>query len=359
MRVPPGDPAFRRAIVAAAIRAPSGDNCQPWRFRFTDGRLDIHLVRDRSASFFDFRDRGSYISIGAVVENIRVQAACMGLAVDVAYPPGEPEADAAVAGVSFHAGTPAGDACRADLDALHRRTVNRRPFLPFAIASHLQREWTAEPVAGTQTTVIADRREIARWARVTYLADRIRWTHPAIHRELFASIRYRRDDAERLRVGLEIDRLGAGPLALPVMRALQSWPRMQRLTRFGVDRALASQTRALVHCAAALVLVTIDDDTVASWIRAGEQVERLWITAERQRLCVQPAPVAMYLDQRFQREGDVDFEPSHRPLLAAVRDELQSLLGTRTGAMLYRIGRGWRMRRSAVRLPPESFYDAP
>jgi sulfur-carrier protein adenylyltransferase/sulfurtransferase len=354
-----GDATFQRTIAAAAIRAPSGDNCQPWRFRFANDRMEIHLLRDRAASFFDFRNRGSYISIGAVVENVRVQAACMELAVEVAYPDGEPEADAPIVGVSFRPGVPANDECRARLAAVHGRTVNRRPFLPFRIGDEQQRQWIVDAVEGTETTVIEDRREIARWARVTYLGDRIRWTHPVIHRELFASIRFNRDEAERLRTGLEIDRLGAGPVAVPVMRTLASWPRMQRLARFGVDTALANQTRALVHCAGALVLVAIAGDTVAHWIRAGEQVQRLWTVAQQQGLCVQPAPVAMYLDQRFQREGGTNFEPAHRPLLEAVHSELAPLLGGRIGAMLYRVGHGWRMSHPAVRLAPESFYDAP
>jgi hypothetical protein len=352
----PRDPAFRREIIAAAIRAPSGDNCQPWRFRFAGDSLEVHFLPERAKSFFDFRDRGSFISIGAVVENVRVRAAFAGQAIDVDYPRGERSDASPIVVVSFRPGAPGDDACRAHLAALHARTVNRRPFLPIGVSEDTRREWLADPVPGTTTTVIDARRDIAQWARVTYLADRIRWTHPQIHRELFASIRFSREAAKRMRVGLEIDRLGAGPLAVPVMRLLQSWPRMQRLARFGVDAALASQTRALAHCAGALVLVTIESDDTEHWIRAGQQVQRLWVTAQRQGLCVQPLPVAMYLDQRFQCEGAANFEPSHRPLLAAMHAELAKLLQGRIGAMLYRVGHGWRMRQPAVRLPPASFH---
>lgn len=352
----PRDPAFRRDIVAAAIRAPSGDNCQPWRFRFAGDKLEVHFVPERAKSFFDFRDRGSFISIGAVVENIRVLAACAGQAIDVDYRGAEHSDESPIVVVSFRPGAAADNDCHARLAALHARTVNRRPFLPIPVTEDKRREWVRDAVPGTTTTVIDARRNIAQWARVTYLGDRIRWTHPQIHRELFASIRFSRKAAKRMRVGLEIDRLGAGPLAVPVMRLLQSWPRMQRLARFGVDAVLANQTRALALCAGALVLVTIERDDTEHWIRAGEQVQRLWVTAQRQRLCVQPLPVAMYLDQRFQSEGAVNFEPAHRPLLAAMHAELAKLLQGRIGAMLYRVGHGWHMRHPAVRLPPASFH---
>jgi hypothetical protein len=193
---------------------------------------------------------------------------------------------------------------------------------------------------------------------LTSIADRVRWTHPTIHEELFTSIRFSRMEAESKRTGLEIDRLGAGPFAAAIMRWLKPWTRMQRLRRYGIDRALANQTRALALCAGALVLVTIDGDEPSQWLRAGEQVQRLWVTAHQQGLCVQPLPVALYLDQRFQAEGIANFLPEHRPLLEEMRQSISDLLGERVGAMICRLGYGWRMRRPAVRLPADSFYDA-
>jgi nitroreductase len=350
------DDAFRRAIVASAIRAPSGDNCQPWHFRFVGDRVYIDLVRERSQSFFDYRDRASLLSIGAVIENMRVQAACLGVEVSVSYPHAEFTGDEAVARVAFTDGFKADAQACARLSAVHLRTVNRRPYLPMRIDASKQQEWTADMCEGVDVTIIEDRATIAKWARITYLADRIRWTHPTIHRELFSTIRYSRRDALRERTGLEIERLGAGPLAVPLMRLLAPWSRMARMARVGFDAALANHTRMMVLCAGALVLVSLKGEGAADWIRAGEQVQRLWVTAQHQGLCVQPVPVALYLDQRFQSEGTTDFEPAHRRLLAEIRRELGILVGDRVGAMIYRVGIGPRMRDVAIRLPAAFFH---
>ena len=314
------------------------------------------MLPERAKSFFDYRNRGTFLSVGAVIENIRVRAAGSGLALVVHYPDGEPGSGAPAASASLLPGPSTNDGCRARLAALHERTVNRRPFLPQRIAQEKKQAWLASGVEGTEVTIIESRHEIARWARVTYLGDRVRWTHPTIHRELFAEIRFSRAEAVSKRAGLEIDRLGAGPFAAPLMRWLSSWTRMAQLCRYGVDGLLANQTRALAFCAGALVLVTIERDQPEQWIRAGEQVQRLWITAHQQGLCVQPMPVAMYLDQRFQQEGMSNFLPGHGPLLGEMHRGLVELLGNRVGAMLYRVGYGWRMSHPAVRLPAESFY---
>jgi hypothetical protein len=110
-------------------------------------------------------------------------------------------------------------------------------------------------------------------------------------------------------------------------------------------------------CAGALVLITITGNEPAQWIQAGEQVQRLWIAAQQQGLCVQPLPVAIYLDQRYQEEGEANFLSEHKPLLEAMRSGFAELLGDRVGAMLYRVGYGLRMSRLAVRLPVACFYD--
>ena len=127
------DSTLRRKLVEAAIRAPSGDNCQPWYFRFQGNRVEIDLVPHRAESFFDFRHRGSFLSVGAVVENIRVQAACLSLELAVSYPGGEVRGVPA-ASACLRKRTPADNSCHALLAALRGRTVNRRPFLPFRIA---------------------------------------------------------------------------------------------------------------------------------------------------------------------------------------------------------------------------------
>src|SRR5579885_1835613 len=77
---------FQRRVLSAAIRAPSGDNCQPWVFDFSShDRLAIRIVPDRARSFFDYRHRATYLSVGAVIENIRVQAGSEGRTVAVSY----------------------------------------------------------------------------------------------------------------------------------------------------------------------------------------------------------------------------------------------------------------------------------
>jgi len=347
---------FQTRILTAAVRAPSGDNCQPWRFRF-DGDDTVRIAPDleRAKSFFDYENRATALSMGASIENMRVQAASEGLATKTIYAEDDEKHFSATLLFSRNEAV---RVSRTRVTALFQRTVNRRPFLPTSIASSICDRLLQEPVDGVKVHMIADRHRISEWAEVVEIADRIRYSHPVIHGELFSKLLVTEQMVQDVRMGLEIDRLGVGPLGGMLLRCLRPWHRMQRFSRWGLTRILARQSGLLARSTGALVLVTIDHTRCQDWMRAGEQVQRLWIQAQELSLQTHPMPVALYLDQRYQREGLKEFLPSHHRLLQDLRSRLASLIPTGFGAMLFRIGRGWAMRGQSVRLPLERFISS-
>jgi hypothetical protein len=346
---------FQTRILAAAVRAPSGDNCQPWRFRFHDeDSVTITPDLERAKSFFDYETRATALSIGASIENMRVQAASEGMDTKTVYVDEGTQHFSATLQFSPNEGV---RVSHVRVGALFQRTVNRRPFLPASIAPSVRAQLLQEPVDGVTVHMITDRRRISQWADVVELADRIRYSHPVIHEELFAKLLVNPQMVTEVRMGLEIDRLGVGPLGGMLLRGLRPWPRMQRLSRWGLVRALARQSGLLARATGALVLVTLTRAGCQDWMRAGEQVQRLWIRAQELGLQTHPMPVALYLDQRYQGEGLQEFLPSHHCLLEDLRNRLASLVPTGIGAMLFRIGWGWRMRGQSIRLPLERFVQ--
>ncbi len=85
---PPSDPTeLTRALIAAAILAPSEWNTQPWRFEAETN--SIRLVGDttRLLPYTDPDARGHLVSLGAALENLLVAARAYGLRPTVDYFP--------------------------------------------------------------------------------------------------------------------------------------------------------------------------------------------------------------------------------------------------------------------------------
>jgi hypothetical protein len=347
---------FRDRLVAAAIKAPSGDNCQPWAFHFIDdNRLEVSTIEERGKSFFDYRLRGTLLSLGAVIENIRVQAASEGHSVSVDYCSRSTSGDHTVT-LTLTAANPE-PVLLGRVDAMSNRTVNRRPYIPVSIRQADIERLLAAPVESIGVDVISHRADILRWAKVVYLADRVRYSHPGIHQELFEKIRLSKKEAEAERTGLEIDRLGAGPVAKPLMTLIKPWHRMKALSSFGMVHMLAGQSAFTTLASGSLILITVNADQRTDWILAGEQMQRIWIAAHQIGLCTQPVTVGLYLDQRYQREGMANFLSAQEPLLLSLRKRLNGLLGERTGAIIFRVGKGWRMGNTAIRMSPDQFVN--
>src|SRR5689334_10828263 len=64
------------ALISAAMRAPSGDNLQPWRFvpNADENCVDIHCNSRRDTSPLNSGQRMSRIACGAAVENLMLLA---------------------------------------------------------------------------------------------------------------------------------------------------------------------------------------------------------------------------------------------------------------------------------------------
>lgn len=342
---------FQRRLLEAAIRAPSGDNCQPWAFHFADrDRLAVHIVPERAKSFFDFQHRATYLSVGAVIENIRIRAGSEGVGVQVSYRTHTAAPVAAVLTLVPGVDSPVAPQT---VEALFRRTVNRRPYLVRRPPDDVVARLMKDPIAGTAVRVVRSRREMAQWAAAITLADRIRFSHPVIHEELFAKLLFTKQAAHEIRMGLEVDRLGLGPAGAAFLRVLRPWRRVERLSRWGLIRLLAAQSGLLAKASGVLVLVTTKGRSAEDWMRAGEQVQRLWIRAQEEGWQTHPLPVGLYLDQRFQEEGMSEFLPSHARLLQSLRRQIGELVPEGLGAMLFRMGRAPAVGGTSVRRPIE------
>ena len=112
-----------KIILQAGCQAPSGDNAQPWRFRIRGESIDIINTHNLDHPFFNFRQRGTYVAHGAVIENMLQQAVSLGYLGGVSFFPDPRDIDL-VARIIFSKTNPATDTL---VPYIAERHTNRKP----------------------------------------------------------------------------------------------------------------------------------------------------------------------------------------------------------------------------------------
>ncbi|MDI1464787.1 nitroreductase [Catellatospora sp. KI3] len=262
--------ALQRA-VRAALAAPSIFNTQPWRWRIDGPRARLYADRSRQLLVADPDGRLMTVSCGAALHHGRVALADAGEACDIARMPDptEPDLLATIRVTGPHEPTLAEMQAAA---AINRRRTDRRPF-------------TAQPVGDAicRTLIVAAESEHAHALVV--------------------------DDSHIAVLGLIAVEAGALQLSDAYYRAeLADWTHRPPWSGDGVDTAgavPAAPRRVPVRDyapfggpvmhpgwendrGARYLLVYTDGDTPVHWLRAGEALSALLLTAVATGLSTAP-----------------------------------------------------------------------
>jgi molybdopterin/thiamine biosynthesis adenylyltransferase len=285
--VPPGTAGI---VAAAAIRAPSGGNVQPWCVRAepADITIEIDVQHD---STMDVGFRGSAVALGAAVMNARIAAAAH-------HALGPVTLDDHAEGSPLRAVLKLTDGTDPDLAGLYRpmleRETNRRHGNPEPIDSATIDELTAAARReGALLRVLTARDDIARAATILAASDRTRYLTPRLHQDMVSELRWpgdRNPDTGIDVLSLELD---AGEFA--VLDILRRPDVMAHLADWNAGSALGEDTRDRILASSALAVISVPGQALRDYAKGGAAVELVWIIAQQRKLSVQPvSPVFLY-----------------------------------------------------------------
>jgi nitroreductase len=261
---PHGEPGrLIRECLEAAVAAPSIHNTQPWRFRVTSLGIDVFADRSRLLDATDPSGRELMISVGAAIFNLRVAMSKRGRQPVMRLLPDGARSDL-VARVTPGAYIRPSGTARLLAGAIPRRHTNRRPFADVPVAADILAELVqaaeAEGAHLVQSTG-ADRKALFRVVRAAevwlgrqprYLRELADWTFWQ---------RGRRD--------------GIPPTALGPW----STPNGVPLRDFGLIHLGARRATERFEAAPTVVVLSTATDGVGEWLRAGQALERVLLTA--------------------------------------------------------------------------------
>jgi hypothetical protein len=276
-----------RALIGAAVLAPSHWNAQPWRFEVDGDEIRLTADPARALPAIDPDRRAMMAGLGAALENLLIAARAWGLQPTVEYFPEAP-ADDVVARVMLASGGPKRD--RALFEMIPERRTNRRSYDGRGIYPQNRAQLLAQFSGEVRVHWLDDRTALRELADLAHDATRTEGENRRAATEQAAWMRDDSGEARRRGDGLTVDALEYPGLAhwMPG-RAFDpnSW-----FHRFGLESA-ARQARDGLRSAGAAALISSPTGGRGAWLAAGQSYQRFALKATQLGVSHQPvhAPI--------------------------------------------------------------------
>jgi nitroreductase len=330
-------------LLACAIRAPSADNSQPWRFQWDGRELAISHRAGRGPDPFGAGGHAVLLAIGHVIANVTEFLDAAGLPYALDWPQA-PERGQPYVTVKL-AAAPERRAAPSDLPSSSRHT-NRFPYARTPVPDDAKAMIASATLDGARFVAVDSPVSRSALAGVVECCSAARFCTRELHEWLAASLRFS-PEAVAEGDGLDVETLHLPPGGAAFLKATLNWSAMERLNRLGAHRLLAASDSAPLRKAPLLACLVGPTDP-RSVIAAGRLLGRVWNGLNARGLAVHPYYAVT--DQQVRLDAD-RVPAAWRDAVARRLSELPSLLGLAEGERLHLILRvGW----PKVSKPPRS-----
>lgn len=307
------------ALVAAAIRAPSGDNMQPWRFSVDaeSGRIALFVDSERDLSPMNAGQRMARISIGAAVENLLRTAKASGWSAEREEP-----ALPALATVAVRVG----EGPVRPVEAIRARVTNRRVYesrpVPQEVLARLAGQTPA--AEGASTHWITDPERLASFSSLLSRSDTALFTEPSTRHAFLANVRFDRPASEEVEDGLCLDSLELPSLDRKALGLARLAPdAMWKIP--AASRPYARHVQRLIESASGLCLIVAREEGEQADLDVGSALQRAWLALTEEGLAAQPMMSLVVLENIQDHGRERTLVPATRRQAAALRKEFRDL----------------------------------
>jgi len=302
-----------RELVTAATLAPSGGNAQPWKFIYKNDRLYIFHDLHASYSFLDFKSLGSYVSLGAAIENLQLKAAEHRIVCHVDDTPFD-SSRPLVAAISFSRmdeaiSTPLSKAISIRLT---NRNIAQRETLDQELYQQLQQ--SIDGYNGAALDIVDDWTQMQELGDILASTEKLVLIHPRGHFDAFKKeLRWSDEENKKKRDGLDVATLGitrGEVAALRMANDAKAISFVRDVIQGG--NAFKKMANKAVTASSALGVVSMPSYSEKAFLLGGKAVERVWLEANMRNISFQPITQFTFLLARLMHGNGEGFDDRYR-----------------------------------------------
>jgi len=349
-------------ILNLAVYAPSGHNSQPWKFKLKrNNNLLVYNDPDADQTLYNYKQRGSYIALGALVETIKIAASKENYHVTFSFFPERTDTNLVVSCI-FESSSKEEDSL---YPAIKKRSTNRKSYkkrnVDQVILKKLKSlENTVQSEKEINIFFVEDEKKKKNIAKALSINDWLLFNNYAVHQALFPYIIWNKEEEKEKRSGLYIDTFELPVPIKMLFRLFAYWNFAKILGKIGWGSVVAKQNSNLYASTGALGIITISDTSPLSFVSAGRVFQRLWLSAVVYNLHIQPVVGVLYLNQRIEEEdSSLPFSITEKLKIQNAISKIKVISGVGNGilVMLFRIGYGKAASATSSRKKPNIYFD--
>ncbi|MFZ2187461.1 MAG: nitroreductase family protein [Candidatus Moraniibacteriota bacterium] len=322
-------------IIEAGRLSPSADNSQPWFFTVEENAIYVHHDVEHTAAnhLYNIDFFADYVSLGAVIENMHVQAHHLGYTPEINFF----ESAHPIAKIELKK---THDPYSSDLlDSLAKRKTNRRAYSTKKIARDIKNKLQALAEAkGAHLCWIEDPQIIKQFSRIIGIHDYILWGDKALRDNLLRMVSFEKN--EQAVVGLPLESLELGLKKHFFKPTIYLAEKIKLLWKvMGVGSVI--HTSQNVKRSGALAFITYSKDHHPhTYLGGGRAMQAIWLYLTTKNIFMQPlfGTLCLILNQRLSRGG---LSPKYQRIQNEIADFFHATfpnLKNETPVALFRLG---------------------
>ena len=344
-----------RDILTKSINAPSGSNSQPWCFNIHEDELFIIALPERDHPILNYKNRGTWIAHGALIENIIIVASSLGFeATPVIFPENSRYSNISAA-ITFRESVPK---LRTLAGVISSRASNRQPYdRSFALTeeqqAYLEKSAFEVDSSAAQVVLTSDAKQIDILAQAVAANEIVTLENETLHKLFFNEIVWSKDEETRRKMGLFVRTMGLKKTQEVMLKFLQYWPVSRVLNSIGLARMIA-MGNAKVYAKSSMFGAIIVKDFDEDFILAGRVLERLWLKTTQLGLSFHLIAGTPFLWQGV-NAGVSKLSEGHQQIILSEYRKILSTLEVKEKtivAALFRIGKGKPPKAFSAKSPP-------
>lgn len=339
-------------IIEDGVNAPSGENCQPWKFIVKGNTVSIFNIPEADTSLYNSKQKGSFIAHGALIETMSISAAHREYRVTVSLFP-QLRDDNHVADMIFERD---GHQSSTLYHEIFTRCTNRKSYTGEKL---LQKDkdtliQATKHLGSTSLILIEDEHNVNLLGNALGVHERVLFENKTLHDFFYGHILWDKEDEDKAG-GFYIDTLEFLPHQLKAVKLFKSWLKLSVLNKIlGVSKMIGKENGEKYAKSGTIGAVTMKGYSPQDYLEAGRSIQRMWLTATSLGLSVHPCNGVSFLVEYIQDTGGPEFSKKHIELLEhAYQDVIRGLGSPKEGiAFVFRIGIAAAPSAHAKRLKP-------